>query len=410
MKRLAVICILFFALVANAATLLGWNQAGESVAPIDAAQFARGQAGSSRTGQGWSALNPARQGWDDKAQFQANTLVEGYRSSEDGLALSGSGFVLSTVNMSVAMGLLGGAGIGLWQRSLVDVKQEISDSAGTVVSKVQAKGGVFELVPTWGLRLPFGSRRLAVGASMHMVFGKQSTQLDLRNEGSDWLVDQFLVSDKVESRYSLADGAPFYLGYSMHYKAKRWDAFGSYTMPHTIRRNDVQSMFLSATDTLAADRSLQDMDFPAKIATGVTMRFSKTQSVSLEFVNESFQNDISSLATMHSLDADASTQAARLLGIGWQYDGSGFFYDRFFKRNSYRLGVWQKDWYLRDVREFGSGAGIGLPLGRRGAKIDLGIYGGLRQAGSSGWDETFWGLSAGLTGTASWGQSSRRNR
>ena len=60
------------------------------------------------------------------------------------------------------------------------------------------------------------------------------------------------------------------------------------------------------------------------------------------------------------------------------------------------------------MNEYAGALGYGMPLGKRGAKLDFALYTGVRQYDEpiSG-NETFWGLKIGFTGIGDWGESSR---
>jgi long-chain fatty acid transport protein len=71
----------------------------------------------------------------------------------------------------------------------------------------------------------------------------------------------------------------------------------------------------------------------------------------------------------------------------------------------FRLGAWYRDWYIKDVSEYGASLGVGLPLGARGTMVDVALQGGMREASSAEWDETFFGIRLTLTGVGSWGKT-----
>ncbi|HSQ40856.1 MAG TPA: hypothetical protein VLM37_01095, partial [Fibrobacteraceae bacterium] len=86
-------------------------------------------------------------------------------------------------------------------------------------------------------------------------------------------------------------------------------------------------------------------------------------------------------------------------------------YDPFLRRNTFRAGAWTRTWYLEGVREYAGTLGFGMPLGKRGAMLDLGLYVGSRDfdAPLEG-SEVFWGVRLGLTGIGEWGKDSHKRR
>lgn len=66
--------------------------------------------------------------------------------------------------------------------------------------------------------------------------------------------------------------------------------------------------------------------------------------------------------------------------------------------------IWFRNYYIADVKEYGASLGAGFPLGRRNTKVDIALQGGMRKSDNETiWDETFVGVSVGLTGVGNWG-------
>jgi long-chain fatty acid transport protein len=154
-------------------------------------------------------------------------------------------------------------------------------------------------------------------------------------------------------------------------------------------------------DTLQPTSEVQAIAFPQQFATGLRLRLGASHHIGLEYAQQSFEG------TMPTLAGDSvALQTSRKAALVYQLEGSGLYYDSFFKRNTFRVGAWHKSLYLKDAEEWGGTLGTGIYLGRRGTKIDLDLQGGARTS-QAFFDEAFFGIELTLTGVGYWGESSR---
>jgi len=397
--------LLLCAVSGQAASLMGMEALGQE----------NTQRGGATIRKGYSYLNPALLAWEDKTTFNAQLRFENATASESGSSLSAQSFSVPSLSMGLPLGFLGAVGIGLQQHYTVDNLIEYSDSSTGIDEKLEYQGSIFEAVPAYALRLPSVLRDVSVGVNYRVIFGSIRRTLSMSGQSTDlaagdtWAYENARLTDKVEGNWEATGAMWKRFGGSVQWHRKSVDYFMGYTQPYTLRRDLSRNLQFSNTDTLRPVQTEQYIHIPAQMSTGMHMRFGKSHNITAEFSQQGWDGAIPLLSGGWGLPDSAELQTQKIFSLEYELEGSGLYYDSFLKRNSYRFGTWFKDWYLSEVSEYGATVGMGLPLGRRGTRMDFSIQGGLRSdSDSPAWDETFWGVQFGFTGVGSWGQKSRR--
>lgn len=368
----------------------------------------RGFAGGAKTGdaEGLSVVNPARLAFDKKVVFNLNFLLEMDLVSGDD-DFSTMGVSLPSFNLSFPMGDFGAMGLSLWQHYASSFSEETEGGA-----KLEYAGSVYELVPSYAIRIPY-FKNFALGVSGHFVLGSNTRSLALPQNVSEldsadvWGSPEYTLTDYVDGTWEIKDH-PMYYTFSLQYRGREASYYFSYTTGYTLQ-NDLKYDFrLSEIDSLAQTSGQRLIDVPAMLATGVNYRFQKKHNFMLDLTWRSWDHDVTNIAGGWNMEKETKTQSDFMASLGYQRDGSGLFYDSYWKQINYRAGVWYRDWYVKDVYEVGGSIGGGFPLGRKGTTLDLAFQGGKRFADtSSEWDEVFFAIRIGLTGIGSWGQTRR---
>lgn len=421
MKQLAVTSLLLAASLSFGVSTQGLHALGEDNWPADAASVGRGMSGSAAFGEGFSVINPARMAFETKTRFFATLDYQGVYATSGGESIGRDRFDLTSLGLAIPMGGWGALGFGFWQRN--SQTMNFQEGSGEVpVSSIRYSGSIYELVPAYSLRLPGPARFISLGFAWHFPMGHftnvlmtpaDTTGLD---EESTHLFDNVSLEDRVAGDWGCkeSDLLPWggYASFSLQVHRKFWDYFATGFMPHDLTRTVGRSQQYRYTlaDTTASAQWRQTLHFPWQWGTGISMEPWKNQVFSLEFHQRSFGNQVDSALGWASLPSSfAWTSNQRLFAIGWEREGSGVFFDPFLSRTAFRAGAWVRSWYLEGTEEAAATFGIGMPLGKRGAKLDLGLYTGFRRFDEPAQgSEIFWGVKAGFSGIGAWGQSSRR--
>lgn len=368
----------------------------------------RGFAGNAKTGdaEGLSVLNPARLAFDKKVVFNLNFLIETDYASDGNESFSTVAVSLPSFNMSFPMGDFGAMGLSLWQHYSSSFNDE-SDSESRM--KVEYAGSVYELVPSYAVRLPV-LRFFSLGVSGHYVLGSNYRNIALQKNISAldpddvWGAADYSISDNVRGTWEVKDHPMYYTG-SLQYRGKNASYYFSYTTGYTLKNELKYDFRINELDSLETTRKTRFIDVPAVLATGVNYRFNKKHNVMMDLSWRAWDSDIQNVAGSWEMENTTKTQSDFMASLGYQCDGSGLFYDPYWKQINYRAGAWFRNWYIEDVYEVGGSIGAGFPLGRKGTTVDLALQGGMRFADTKQeWDEAFVAVRIGLTGIGSWGQ------
>lgn len=396
-------------------SMIGMDALGEEqVMGGTASAAGRGFAGNAKTGdaEGLSVVNPARLAFDTKVVFNLNFLLEMDAASNHGNQYLSKNILMPSFNLSFPMGDYGAMGLSLWQHYASSLDEEYENEKASQTAKIVYQGSVYELVPSYAIRLPF-FRSLSLGGSAHFVMGNtsRSLSLDANTDGLDeedvWAVGSRTLNDYVEGSWEIKDH-PAYYTLALQYRGKVASYFFSFTTAHTLSNELEYDFRFSEMDTLATNGYTREINVPAMLATGINYRLAKRHNVMLDLQWRAWDDDVENLAGGWNIPKVTETQSDFMLSLGYQCDGSPLFYDPYLKRINYRAGAWYKNWYVKDVYEVGGSLGAGFPLGRKGTTLDLAFQGGMRFADvDNEWDEAFFAIRIGLTGIGNWGQSRR---
>lgn len=371
----------------------------------------RGFAGNAKTGdaEGLSVLNPARLAFDKKVVFNLNFLLETDLASDDGESFSTMNISMPSFNLSFPMGDFGAMGLSLWQHYASTIDDE---SDGESQMKVEYAGSVYELVPTYAIRIPY-LRSFSLGVSGHYVLGSNTRSISLQNNLDElesdekWGAADYTLTDYVSGTWEIKDHPMYYTG-ALQYRGKNASYYFSYTTGYTLQNNLKYDLRVSELDSMETTRGTRYIDIPAMFATGISYRFNKKHNVMMDLSWRAWDSDVQNIAGSWEMESFTKTQSDFMASLGYQCDGSGLFYDSYWKQINYRAGAWYRNWYIEDVYEVGGSIGAGFPLGRKGTTIDVALQGGMRFADTNQeWDEAFFAIRIGLTGIGSWGQSRR---
>ena len=410
MIRVTLCALAAFAAFAGATSLLGLEALGQSRDGFSSRSEGRGYAGGAKTGDGLNLWNPAVLAFEDKVSLSLGLEYSLVSAKSNGSSFTTSNVDIPSMTLSFPMGAFGAAGVGLVQQFTSDLTAEVKDSSDAELAKIEYQGSVFELTPTYAVRLPF-LRRVSLGATAHFVLGANSRKLTLGADNGAvadddaWATNSSNVIDKVNGSWKIKDHPAYYTG-AVEYHSRNLGYYLSYTMKHTLRNTLDYNFEFSQTDTLVPTHTHRDIEIPQMFATGVNYQFMDRNNIMLDFMLRGWDKDVPNLAGSWNIADTTETQTEMMAAIGYQRDGGKGMFDNFWQRNTYRIGAWFRNWYICDVTEFGGALGVGIPLGKRGTQIDVSLSGGTRKVDSdSGWDEKFFGLTIGLTGVGSWGDT-----
>ena len=413
MKKFLVL-ILCCAICASA-SLIGIDALGEEqIVGGSAAAAGRGFAGGAKTGEaeGLSVVNPARMAFDTKVVFNLNFLLDLYTIESHGKDFFTKNIAMPSFNLSFPMGDYGTFGLSLWQHYSTSIRESVSDTATNSDALIEYKGSVYEIVPTYAVRLPY-FRNVSLGASMHLVMGSMTRSLTLgpnkESVASEdlWATNDAKITDYVEGSWEIENHPGYYTG-SVQYRGRQSSFYFSYTTGYTLLNKLDYNFRFSEVDTLVPSHKDRKIEIPAMFATGINYRLAKRHNVMMDLQWRAWDEDVENIAGSYDMKDVTETQNDFVASVGYQRDGSGTYYDPFWDRVTYRAGAWYKNWYIADVYEVGGSIGAGFPLGRKGISLDLAIQGGKRFSESEGnWDEVFLGIRLGLMGIGNWGQTRR---
>jgi hypothetical protein len=361
-----------------AASLIGTDALGMDQAPKNAATIRNG----------FAPLNPALNAFENKTKFGVAIQYEHASAQGEINSISLNSFGVPSIYMVLPFGFLGTLGIGLDQTYSASNRLELVDTISNI--SLLSRVGLYELTPSYSIRLPFFLSDFALGASYRIFFGNSYYTLT-RGKSNDWGEDSWrannvLITEKEIGTFSSNDNWWWNFGYSMHFHKKSIDYFVSFFPSVEMQKNVKENIQFSNTDTLKSTEKIENFKLPKHFASGVHYRFLQNQNLSLvyEQQNEAF----SGLAE-------------------YKITGTGLYYSPFLKRNNFGLNAWYAEKYLKNVNEYGASLLSDMWLGRRGTLVGLSFFGGIRQA-KDYWDELFFGFELNLTGVGNWGTSARR--
>ncbi len=398
---------LFFAVVsAHAVSLIGLDALGQG---NDGARF-----GNAKTEEGLSVVNPARLAFEKKVSFSAVVNYELAVATSGENTITSNNVEIPSLAFIFPLGSFGAFSVGIWQHYSANMKTSVTDSASHYFTEVEYRGSLFELTPSYAIRLPF-FRRLSLGGTAHFVMGANSRRITLGPDDSKlasedaWASTDSEITDAVDGDWKIKNHPAYYTA-SVQYSGRSIEYFFSYTTPYTLQNKLKYDLQFSQLDTLRPSTVTREAKIPATLATGVNLKFMKIHNIMFDVLVRNWEDAVPNIAGGWNLPDETEVQRELSVSGAYQRNGSDLAYESYLKRTSFKLGAWFRSWYVDDVNEFGGSLGVGLPLGIRGTKLDVSFHGGYRTTEGPHWEESFFGVSIGLIGVGNWGQPSRRYR
>jgi len=374
-----------------AASLIGTDALGMEQTPRNAAIIRNG----------FAPQNPAINAFENKTKFEAVIRFEYAEAQKDDDAIPLNSFTVPSISMVLPLGFFGTFGIGLEQKYFANNRMELIDSAFNSNISLSSRIGIYELLPSYSIRLPFLSD-FALGASYRIFFGNSYSTLKRGKSyewGDDsWTAQNVLITKKETSHLETTSDWWRNFGYSLHFHRKTIDYFISYFPSVQMQKNIKENIQFSNTDTLRSTNPKETFKLPKHLASGVHFRFWQNQNLSFVYEHQNFEET----------ELAVETQNAVSYFVEYKISGTGIHYTPFLKRNDFGINAWYAEKYLKDVQEYGASLFSDIWLGRRGTLVGVALYGGYRDAKERYWDEPFFGVKLSLTGVGNWGTSIRR--
>ncbi|MCL2282074.1 MAG: hypothetical protein FWC26_02010, partial [Fibromonadales bacterium] len=371
--RLTLFFAIFFAVGTGfAASLIGTDALGMEQAPKNAAM--------ARTG--FISQNPAVHAFENKTKFGTTILFEYTEAQKGSNSTTMNSFTVPSISMVLPLGFLGTFSIGLEQKYFASNRLELIDTALNANILLTSRVGIYELLPSYSVRLPFFLSDFAVGASYRIFFGNSYSAIE-RGYGNEWGEDSWMarnsfITKKETSTFESSSDWWRNFGYSLHMHRKTVDYFFSYFPSVQMEKNIKENVQFIVTDTLQSNRRTEVIDLPKRFAGGLHLRFWQNQNLSLVYEQQNFEESVSSYF------------------MEYRINGTGLHYSSFFQRNDFGINAWYAEKYLKDVNEYGASLFSDLLLGRRGTLVGIALFGGYRQAKEPYWDEPFFGFKLSL--------------
>jgi len=367
----------------SAASLIGADSLGMEQSPQNAAIIKNG----------FAPINPAIHAFENQTKFGAIIKYEYSEAQKDNYALSNNSFTMPSMSMVLPVGFLGTLGIALDQKYFANTRIELADEALDSDILYVSRIGIYELLPSYSIRLPFFLSDFAIGASYRIFFGNSYSTIE-RGKSNDWedpwMAQNVFITKRESSTFKSDSDWWRNFGGSLHYHKKNIDYFVSYFPSVQMEKNIKENIQFSVTDTLQTESNTINFKIPKRFASGAHFRFWQNQNLSLVYEQQNSDESHSSYF------------------VEYKISGTGLSYTPFFKRNDFGINCWYAEKYLKDVNEYGATIFSDLWLGRRGTIVGLALFGGYRQAKEPYWDEPFFGFKLNLTGVGNWGTSYRR--
>lgn len=408
MTRKILFSILSMALGANAASMMGLEALGKPTEGATAITLGRGYSGGAKGGSGYVEWNPASLAFEENTSFNATLSFEANVASDDDVSYASTTLEIPSISFVFALHDFGTLALSLSEKYSSNLDEEVEDSTKTSLANIRYKGNIYEITPSYAVRLPF-FRRVSLGFSAHFLMGSVSRKLVLGADNSQvpasdaWATNSAELTEIAEGSWEIENHPAYYTG-ALHYRGRRASYYLSYTTPYTLKNKLEFNLEFSQTDTLAPTKLRRKIDVPPTLATGFAFRFKKRHNVMLDFMLRGWDADMANIAGSWNLEDSTSTQTEFLAALGYERSGSTDYFKNYAQKMDFRVGTWYRNYYISEVREFGVAIGTGFPLGRRQTKLDVAIQGGLRSSDEDSiWDEKFIGISIGLTGVGNWG-------
>jgi long-chain fatty acid transport protein len=379
-----------------AASLIGTDVLGLEQSPSNAA-IAR---------NGIARQNPAVNAFENKTKFGTTILFEYANANKNDASVGLNSFGVPSIYMVLPLGFLGAFSVDLEQAYFASNRLELIDQALDADVLYISRTGIYELAPSYSLRLPFFLSDFALGASYRVFFGNSYSSIRRGRSNNwneeDWMARNVQITNIEKGHFESADSWQRHFGGSLHYHKKNIDYFVSYFPSVEMRKSITSMVQFSNTDTLQASTEKKTFKLPKQFASGAHFVFAKEHNLSLVYEQKNWgENSIANIA-------ETETQKTSSYFAEYKKSGTGLHYSSFFKKNDFGISAWYADKYIKDASEFGASVFSDLWLGRRGTLVGIALFGGYRQADDPYWNEPFFGFKLNLTGVGNWGTSARR--
>ena len=353
---------------------------------------------------GLAPQNPAINAFENKTKFGTSIRFEHANASNGDNSLGLNSFTVPSISMVLPLGFLGTFGIGLEQKYFANNRFELVDTELDANVLYASRTGLYELAPSYSLRLPLFLSDFAIGTSYRIFFGNSYSILERGksqkwDDNNSWMVNGIQITDKKTGEFKKIDDDWWQsFGWSLHYHKKTADYFVSYFPAVEMEKTTRTNVQFSNSDTLKSKKTTENFKLPEHFASGVNFLFLKKHNVSLVYECQKWvENEL------------VETQVANSYFVEYKLNGTGLHYSQFFQRNNFGINAWYAEKYIKGVTEFGASLLSDLWLGRRGTLVGLQLFGGYRDAEAENyWNEMFFGFKLNLTGVGNWGTSSRR--
>ncbi len=367
---------------------------GLSVSSYNARERAMGEAGMASVNKSGPSLpNPSRTAWNDKTSFAATFDSDIDYLQDTQTSNRTTSFLLPAIAMNFQTHWP--MNIGLFYRQLFHRNYSFTPFDAPNPSSIQsidAEGGLYEIAGTIAYA-PMPILSLALG--YHFILGRERTIESSVFNGSPNNLDLYngvnLIGDTLSTR---SNGG--YPSASVTFRQKQFSLAASGALGATLER----TLRRTVTGLGTGKDSTTERELPWSAAVGGAIKIKPNQTLVADFSWESWQKT-----------AQTVLNPAFHLGSGYEFQGLGGPYERYFRKVSYRTGLGFERLYLDQTDLYYLTAGAGLPLGRRGNLVDVALkYGHRGSLESSFWTEDFIKLSVTLTGVGVWGQPVRKRR
>ncbi|MCL2100931.1 MAG: hypothetical protein FWH22_04385, partial [Fibromonadales bacterium] len=161
MRLNTVFLILLAACAGSAASFMGMDALGMEPAPRNAAIIR----------DGFAPQNPAASAFENRTKFGTSIQFEFANAQKDNETIPLSSFTVPSISMVLPLGFLGVFSVGLEQKYFSNNRLELLDTALNSNIKLVSRMGIYELLPSYSIRLPFFLSNFSVGASYRILFG-----------------------------------------------------------------------------------------------------------------------------------------------------------------------------------------------------------------------------------------------
>ena len=406
--------------LSHAVTFIGAGGVGEEIEQYNTARRSMGGAGMAMVDQGsFSFHNPARMAFGEKTSFGATLSGESLKAEKGSVILNDNAFHFPAFNLVFSATEFAFA-LSYLQTYQNDVR--IKNGDGEKV--YESLGGLSEFVFSGSYQF---FNQLGLGASYHLVSGKDRRYFGFQSNPDFWRQgsDYSQYEPYMEQQIVNEGGYP---SFSIHWEDRRFALSAGIKLPYEIERKVSRQTYLAYNSKWAsgiADPSELDVytvepsesqsvqKMPMQLSFGSKYHLTRLNVLVLDVILADASGDEFQFKSWTGLLDESSIehQTRWSLALGYQWGASLKPFDSYMKRLALRSGFGLKQIYQGDALEWRGTAGIGLPLGKRGATLDIGgHYGNRISADGSQFDEQFAGFSLTFTGFGNWGQPSRRYR